>query len=99
MTVSRTILQQLGGHRFLVMTGAKNLVGADKYLTMRLPRGAAKDAITGVKIELTPLDTYDIEFYKFTRAHDLIVVSRATDIYADSLQEVFTRYTGLNTRL
>ena len=37
LTVANTILQQLGGNKFRVMTGAKNFVGSNDALTFRLP--------------------------------------------------------------
>lgn len=38
LTVAKTILEQLGGSRFLALTGSRNLVGDDTSLTMRLAR-------------------------------------------------------------
>ena len=36
-TIATTILQQLGGSRFIAMTGAKNLVAEENALIFRLP--------------------------------------------------------------
>lgn len=99
-TVSQTILAQLGGNRFLAMTGAKNLTTGGNDLSFRLPGnpGFVRDGINYVKIELNGSDLYDVTF---GRIHGTKYTVKATveDLYFDSLQEVFTRYTGLETSL
>jgi hypothetical protein len=57
--VSRIILQQLGGSKFLAMTGARNLTYSDKTLSMQLPRNPKN--IKGVHITLNSRDEYDVE--------------------------------------
>jgi hypothetical protein len=94
--VAKEILTQLGGNKFIVMTGAKNLVDGGKYLAFKLPR--AKDSINYVKITLTSMDLYDIEFGRI-RANQYKVVKSVDGIYNDQLQNVFTKVTGLYTRL
>lgn len=95
--VCDTILAQLGGSRFIGMTGAKNLVGGDNYLMFMLPRGA-KQGINKVKIDLDDNDTYTITFYKY-RALELKEVSASTNVYVENLRQIFTRETGLDTSL
>lgn len=99
--VANTIWEQLGGHRFGVMTGVKmRFCEAEERgaLSFFLPRGLAKDGIIRVRIVLTWKDTYRVEFLK--RAKDgLAVVETCDDIYAENLQECFTRVTGLATHL
>jgi len=55
LTVANTILEQLGGRKFIAMTGARNFVGDFSGLSFRLPGagGYCKDSINCVKIELT----------------------------------------------
>ena len=36
MEVAREILKQLGGNKFRMMTGAKNFVAGENYLTMKI---------------------------------------------------------------
>ena len=36
MSIAKTILEQLGGNKFRVMTGAKNLMGFENGLVMKL---------------------------------------------------------------
>lgn len=96
MTVANTILEQLGGRRFLAMTGAKNLVGSETpdglgFLGMRLPIGKAK----AVRIVLTAMDDYRV--HTFTRTGREIDVTEG--VYAEDLQNVFANMTGLATRL
>ena len=51
MNIPNVILQQLGGNKFLAMTGAKNLVGDGNTLRMTLPRNGSK-ANSGHLIEV-----------------------------------------------
>jgi len=101
--VAKTILEQLGGGRFIAMTGAKNLIagaGEDRSLTFRLPK--SKDGINAVKITLDPSDTYTVRFFRIgdrRTAYAQTDKSVHEDIYADMLQELFTRVTGLYTHL
>lgn len=96
LTVAKTILQQLGGNRFTVMTGAKNYVGSDNTLSFRLPKANRK--INGVTIILEPSDTYKVEFVRIVK-FERRVVETCENVYCDSLQDVFTRVTGLYTHL
>ena len=41
MEVAREILKQLGGNKFRMMTGAKNLVAGDNFLAMRIGRNSS----------------------------------------------------------
>jgi hypothetical protein len=102
--VANTILQQLGGKPFATVTGAKNFLGDDKSLMFSLPstRHFVKDGINKVRITLEPSDTYRIEFMKIGRrkgVFDVKTIKEINDIYCDMLQEVFSRYTGLTTRI
>ena len=94
--VAKTILQQLGGNKFIAMTGAKNLGASGKSLSMKIGRNSK--SITHVIIKLTSMDLYDIEFIRM-RGAKRTVVKKVKGIYADMLQKIFTKYTGLRTRL
>jgi hypothetical protein len=100
MTVAKTILEQLGGRKFIVMTGAKNFVGTDNSLTFRLPgaRGFCKDNINSVQVTLDPNDTYTVTFAR-VRGGDVKVISMFRDIYCEQLRETFTEQTGLLTSM
>lgn len=99
--IAQTILQQLGGRRFAVMTGAKNFIGGENYLSFSLPRGFAKDGINKIKITLDPCDTYTFEAGKVTirPTPKYETIFTADNVYDDGLQRVFTEATGLDTHL
>jgi hypothetical protein len=96
--VGREILNQLGGNKFIVMTGAKNFGTTGKNLTFRLPSNFARDGINYVIITLTPADTYDVEYGKI-RAYKKTVVAVSKGIYAEDLRRDFTAKTGLDTSM
>ena len=100
MSVAQTILQQLGGNKFLVMTGAKNLVNHSKEnaLSFKLPSKFATDGINYVKITLQPNDTYTMEFGKVWGVK-YKVIHTVEGVYCDMLQTIFTDKTGLDTSL
>jgi hypothetical protein len=108
--VAQTILQQLGGNKFVAMTGAKTFVNLNEGnggVQFSLPTGLSavngkKTGINRVTIRLNGGDTYDVEFGAARASKTgpgYRVVASTDDIYADSLAEVFTRYTGLDTNL
>jgi len=41
--IAQTIIAQLGGRRFIAMTGARNLIGGENYLMLSLPTGFASE--------------------------------------------------------
>jgi hypothetical protein len=97
--IAKTILKQLGGNKFIAMTGAKNLIDLGNGLSLKLPgAGFTKNGINYVKIILTPSDTYNIEFGKI-RGTTYKIINTINDAYFDQLQEIFTSETGLDTHL
>ena len=97
--IAQTILNQLGGHKFIVMTGAKNFVAKENGLTFRIPgKNFAKSNINHVEVILKGDDTYTILFSRI-RAGKMIGVANEGGVYFDQLQAVFTEYTGLATHL
>lgn len=99
MEVANTILQQLGGRKFITMTGAKNFIGSDNSLIFALPNKMAKGGINKVRITLNTSDYYDIEWLKIRGTTVTVVAPPSTMVDAESLQAVFTSVTGLHTRL
>ena len=98
--IAKEILRQLGGNRFLMMTGARALGSTENSLSFRVPR--ARNKITYVSIVLEPSDTYTVRFHNVrgTRnGYKNEVVSEVSDVHYDQLQQVFTEKTGLYTRL
>lgn len=99
LTVANTILSQLGGSKFRVMTGAYNFVGSENDLSFRIPgQGFAKDSINVVRIRLDPSDTYTMIFSRL-RGTKSTIVKEVSDVYNDSLTRIFESVTGLRTRL
>ena len=94
LTVANTILEQMGGRRFAVMTGAKNFVGSDRALSFRLPSNFATDGINAIRVELTPADTYTVTFSK-VRGTKVTTIHEVDDVYCDVLADVISRRTGL----
>ncbi len=107
--VSSTILQQLGGNKFLVMTGAKNLAfdkisktNKNVSLQMKLPRN--NSGANTLKISLMGDDTYTMEFYNGRLCRKTFDFKKSKQqtferIYNDQLQEIFTQVTGFYTSL
>jgi len=98
MTIARTILEQLGGNKFIAITGAKNLSDTQDGLSFQLSSKLTKNACNAVKITLTPRDTYQIKFLKIGRTQ-LKTIKIIDDIYCDELQRFFNSETGLDTHL
>ena len=96
MTIARTILEQLGGNKFIAMTGAKNLSDTQDGLSFQLSSKLTKNACNAVKITLTLMDTYQIKFLKIG-SMELKTIKIIDDVYNDQLQEIFTNETGLET--
>lgn len=105
MEISKLILSQLGGSRFIAMTGSKNFIGSKNTLTMRLTRNKLNAKY--LKISLNGMDTYDLEFSTTKNkiindviiTDQLVVIKNIYGVYCDQLQEIFTKETGLYTRL
>jgi hypothetical protein len=93
--IARTILEQLGGGRFLAMTGARRLVALESGLMFSLPFPSAPNK---VRITLTPMDTYTVEAFRVSGTNAKNRGMRQ-DVYAEDLQRVFTALTGLDTRM
>jgi len=98
-TVAKTILEQLGGRKFLVMTGANNLIGSSNSLKMRLPNALCDGKrCSGIIITLDPSDTYTVQAV-YIRKLEMKILKTVSNVYCDNLQEVFTSLTGLYTSL
>ena len=97
MSIARTILEQLGGNRFVAMTGAKNLVSGANSLQFSIGRGA-KHGINKVRVSLAPTDLYIVECFKL-RGIDCKEISKTVAVPAESLRAIFTRETGMDCTL
>jgi hypothetical protein len=129
--IANTILAQLGGHKFVVMTGAKNLVAIENGLRFNIGQNGSKANM--VKVILNWDDTYTMQFIKQGKeVNEYTILMRYADkglseqefnatvskaiekakknaepkvlkeyngLFFDQLQEFFTDYTKMYTRL
>jgi hypothetical protein len=97
--IANTILSQLGGRRFIVMTGAKDFVAIDNGIKMTLPRGM-KNKANRLTITLTDMDTYNMEFGRYVpSSFSYKEINTVEGVYCDMLQEIFTNETGFYTKM
>jgi len=95
-TQALTIIEQLGGNKFKVMTGAKNFTFGSSGLTFKI--GSNCHRINAVRIQLEPTDVYTVEFLRASKK-DVKVVSKHEDVYCSELRELFEKCTGMLTSL
>ena len=89
------MLKQLGGNRFIMMTGAKNFGVGPKGAGFKIGRNSK--GVNFVRIDLKN-DLYDMEFFQ-VRAGKMKLKSKVKQIFADQLQDMFTKHTGMYTSL
>ena len=97
LIVAEKILKTLGGNKFRMVTGAKNLAGDEISLSMRIGRNSSNSNY--LKITLNSMDLYDMKFCKLTRKFEEKRVTEYSDVYNDMLTEVFEKHTGMYTKL
>lgn len=108
MNVANTILNQLGGNKFIGMTGASHFVSDGNTLRMTLPKN--KSRANRLYITLEPTDTYTMRFFKYSSprfnsktcsfsSEKVEEIKTFTDVYFYMLQEIFTTVTGMYTHL
>ncbi len=109
MNFAANILEQLGGKKFIAMTGSKNFLyedatetNATPWLRMDLASNAA--GVNRLKISLNSTDTYTLHFYRQTISKKTLDVTiskeqKFENVYFDMLQSIFTQVTGLRTSL
>lgn len=94
--VAGLILDQIAARRFLVVTGACDLVATTKGLQFRLPANFVQNGVNMIRVELNALDTYDVIAGRWARL-EFKEKARESMIYGEDLQRSFTRLTGLDT--
>jgi hypothetical protein len=99
-SVATTILDHLGGHKFLVMTGAKDLVGGEADLIMRLP-ARISPTISHFRVTYDKRsDTYIAAALKWNRrGRAYKTIASTNDVFAHTLAGTFERMTGVRTNL
>lgn len=101
--VAQTILQQIGGRRFAVMTGSRNFTDLGNGLLMSL----AKNMTSAIRLEIIydeGADLYNMRFYRKTFSKKTFEsktkdIAKYEGVYFDMLEYIFTEVTGLYTRL
>ena len=100
--IAQTILQQIGGKRFIAMTGSRDFIDMGNGLRMSLARNKTSANRLDIIYD-AGADLYNMRFYRKTfskktfecRTKDIAVHE---GIYFDMLEEMFTMVTGLYTR-
>ena len=95
--VANEIYRTLGGNRFRVMTGAKNLTSHEFALSMKIGRN--KTNANFMIVELNGLDLYDVTFAKVTKMGEMKSVREYNNVYNDMLVSLFESHTGMYTSL
>ena len=90
------ILKQIGGNKFIAMTGAKGFAFSDKFMSFKI--GKNSKGINFVRIGHNAKDLYDMEF-GFVSVRGIKVKNKVKDVYADMLGTMFEKYTGMRTSL
>jgi hypothetical protein len=106
--IAAEILRQLGGRKFIAMTGAKKF----KYhyyekegiveLSFRIGNNAAR--VNTVRVHYVySSDTYNMYFNYEAVTKDFTIIKQTIalydDVYCDMLQDLFTSVTGMYTSL
>ena len=97
-TIAIEILRQLGGNKFIAMTGAKNFYATDNGMCFKLSSNMTKDRISHIKINLNSMDTYDIEYINI-RAGVIKQIDTFNGAYNDMLRDIISSRTGLTLGL
>lgn len=100
--IGQTILQQLGGNRFVAMTGATSFSAGDfgdnkPGLSFKLPGG--KGVIITLSNDLYDLKVIRSGYFRKDRWTDTKILGSAQHVDVESLRPTFTRLTGLHTSL
>ena len=94
----KQLLKQLGGNRFIMMVGAKNLAVDKSRNELHMKIGRNSKGVSHVVIKLNAKDLYDMKFLQM-RKFKIKIKSKVKDVYADQLGKMFKKHTGMNVRL
>ncbi|MBR0076260.1 MAG: hypothetical protein IJP96_10960 [Synergistaceae bacterium] len=108
LRIAETIFQQLGGKRFVAMTGVHDMHTNGDDLVMSLIRNQSKANRLQIKYNFGS-DLYTMRFYRETGGkfnknyewieHKLKEIKTFDEIYFDQLTTIFREFTGLETRM
>ncbi len=100
--VAKIILQQIGGRRFVTMTGSHDFINLGNGLRMSLSRN--KTSANRLEIIYDEgADLYNLRFYRHSFSRKTFEVKTKDiktyeGVYCDMLEDIFTDVTGLYTR-
>ena len=92
MTTATTILNQLGGNKFIAMTGATCYSDGNTLIS----KFKGSKVANIMYVTLNENDTYDVKLCKF-RGLDVKTIKEVTGAYAEMLKPIFEETTGLKT--
>ena len=109
MSVANTILEQWGGNKFIVMTGASHFVSDGNTLRMTLPKNVSKANRLYITLDEVT-DSYTMRFFRYTAprmntktftftSEKVQEIHEVSGVYFDQLQPIFTSVTGFDTHL
>jgi len=96
--IAKTIMEQMGGRRGMMMIGAKNLTSLPRGLAFSWPNRQRSKG-NYVEITLTGRDDYDMEFFNWAMSQGKKPVKKYRGIYAEDLVPTFEKQTGWFLRM
>lgn len=101
LEIANEIMKQIGGKKFMAMTGAKNIVAIEKGVQFKF-QGSNVATNCVIKLGETFLtnDLYIMEFWKINASKGTCVkVAEFEGLYSDQIENTFGEVTRLATRL
>ena len=109
MSVANIILEQLGGNKFIVMTGASHFMSDGNTLRMTLPKNGSKANRLYITFD-EETDTYTMRFFRYTAprmntktftftSEKVKEIYETSGVYFNQLQPIFTSVAGFDTHL
>lgn len=98
--IAVTILRQIGGKQFIVMTGSHDLINLGNGLRMSLCRN--KTSANRLEIIYDAgADLYNVRFYRQSFSRKTFVgkikdIKTYEGVYCDMLEDIFTDVTGMH---
>jgi len=94
MNTATQTLNQLGGNKFIAMTGA-TCFSDNETLIVKFKGSRIANIMY---VTLNSMDTYDVKICKF-RGMDVKTIKEVSGAYSDMLRNIFESTTGLRTSL
>lgn len=95
--IAANILSQLGGGKFLAMTGSNNIRFDSEALYMNLRKNQSKASFLKIEYDYDD-DLYLVSFMAIQK-FELVSIKTVDGVYHDMLPGLFTSVTGFDTHL